>query len=117
MRLLADENFPGISVKSLRDGGHDISWIRETSPGITDEQVIQIASVESRILLTFDKDFGELAFRRGISSASGIILFRITGTNPLSLSNRIDEVLNSRADWQGHFSVVETSRIRMRRIL
>jgi hypothetical protein len=64
MRFLADENFPGDGVNALRLEGHDVLWISETASGATDARVLEMAQAEARILLTFDKDFGELAWRR-----------------------------------------------------
>ncbi|WP_208738476.1 DUF5615 family PIN-like protein [Bradyrhizobium vignae] len=59
MRFLADENFPGSAVDALRASGHDVIWIRASAPGSSDREVLAQASHEQRILLTFDKDFGE----------------------------------------------------------
>src|SRR5436309_2206170 len=66
MRFLANENFPGAAVKALVAAGHDVVWVRIAAPGTTDPDVLAWAGREERILLTFDKDFGELAsvFRR-----------------------------------------------------
>jgi predicted nuclease of predicted toxin-antitoxin system len=61
MRFLANENFPGAAVTALVASGHDIVWVRTANPGATDRQVLNWAAREERILLTFDKDFGELA--------------------------------------------------------
>lgn len=77
MRFLANENFPGGAVSILQEMGHDVAWICTDSPGASDHQVLAKAVAESRILLTFDKDFGELAFRSKLPSTCGIILFRI----------------------------------------
>lgn len=60
MRFLASENVPGDAVARLRDAGHDVAWVREDAPGSRDEEVLARAISESRILRTFDKDFGEL---------------------------------------------------------
>ena len=57
MRFLADENFDTLVVKTLREAGHDVSWIRDIAPGAPDEEVWDHAVKENRILLTFDKDF------------------------------------------------------------
>jgi Domain of unknown function (DUF5615) len=65
MRLLANENFPRIAVEALRARGHDVAWVRTDSPGTSDEEVIHRAVAETRVLVTFDKDFGELTFRLG----------------------------------------------------
>ena len=77
MRFLANENFPLDAVETLRQNGHDVVWIRVESPGISDPEVLSRAQAENRILLTFDKDFGELAFRSKLPASVGIILFRI----------------------------------------
>jgi len=77
MRLLANENFPAAAVNALREKGHDVTWIRTEAPGINDKSVLARAQRESRILITFDKDFGELAFRSLLPAASGVILFRL----------------------------------------
>ena len=61
MRFLANENFPGAAVAALEAAGHDIIWVRVAAPGTTDPDVVAWAAREGRILLTFDKDFGELA--------------------------------------------------------
>ena len=62
MRLLADENIPLTSIIVLRNAGHDVEAISQLSPGITDEAVMRHAVEQSRTLLTFDRDFGALAF-------------------------------------------------------
>jgi len=113
MRLLANENFPLDAVTALRESGHDVAWIREDARGSKDEQVLARAQQEDRVLVTFDKDFGELAFRSRLPSTSGIILFRITATSSGHIANIANQALASRTDWAGHFSVVEDQQIRM----
>lgn len=65
MRLLANENFPTSSVDLLRRAQHDVSSIAEESPGIKDDAVLARAVQQERLILTFDRDYGELIFRRG----------------------------------------------------
>ena len=77
MRFLADENFPFPALAVLRDRGHDVSWVAEGHAGSADEVVAAICDLEERVLLTFDKDFGDLVFRRGLSSGSSVVLLRI----------------------------------------
>ena len=113
MRLLANENFPGEAVSALREQGHDVFWVRTEAPGSQDIQVLERAQQENRILLTFDKDFGELAFRSRLPASCGIILFRIAMRSASLARNAILQALTSRTDWQGYFSVVEETRIRM----
>jgi predicted nuclease of predicted toxin-antitoxin system len=113
MLLLANENFPLDAVETLRENGHDVAWIREDARGAKDQQVLARAQQEKRILITFDKDFGELAFRSKLSSEGGIILFRITALSSKHIAQVAVQALASRTDWAGHFSVVEDQRIRM----
>ena len=61
MLFLADENFPSAAVDALVRAGHDVVWIRMVAPGMSDTEVFRRAARESRIILTFDKDFGENA--------------------------------------------------------
>jgi predicted nuclease of predicted toxin-antitoxin system len=113
MQFLANENFPADAVFALRDQGHDVTWIRTDSPGISDSEVLDRAQREDRILITFDKDFGELAFRFKLPSFSGIILFRISVSSSRQIAQTALAAIESRNDWRGHFAVVEDTRIRM----
>ena len=91
-----------------------ILWMREAAPGSTDEDVLALASEEERILLTFDKDFGELAFRSDQSFKCGIVLFRIPMPSSKYLAKFIVNAMASRSDWPRQFSVVEVDRVRMK---
>jgi hypothetical protein len=73
MRLLADENFPGAGATALRRLGHDVSWIGEVMRGASDIAVLDLATRERRIILTFDKDFGELARKSKLPDTCGVI--------------------------------------------
>jgi predicted nuclease of predicted toxin-antitoxin system len=114
MRLLANENFPGPAVAALSEAGHDVVWIRKAAPGISDTEVLAWAVRDNRILVTFDKDFGELAARSSLPRSCGIVLFRLPMPPPTRVSARLSELLGMRSDWLGHFSVIEPGRIRMR---
>ncbi len=83
MRLLANENFPGPAVHALRAAGHDVLWARTEMAGQDDPAILLRAQQEQRILLTFDKDFGDLAFRSGLPSDCGVILFRSVFRRPM----------------------------------
>ena len=72
MRLLANENFPGAAVTALEAAGHDVVWVRTAAPGTTDRDVLAWAAREERVLLTFDKDFGELARGSALPRTCGL---------------------------------------------
>jgi predicted nuclease of predicted toxin-antitoxin system len=116
MRFLANENFPGDAVRELEAAGHDVVWIRTAAPGCKDAEVFERAAREERIILTFDKDFGELAWRAELPVSAGVVLFRL----PMPPSAEVGAVLAARiaerSDWAGHFAVIEPGRIRMRRL-
>ena len=76
-KLLANENVAADVVSALRADGHDGVWIKEVGRGSTNEVVLAMALAENRVLLTFDKDFGELAFRLGRPATPGVILLRL----------------------------------------
>ena len=113
MKFLADENFPGLAVRALREAGFDVAYVREDAPGATDEALLTRCASEGLILLTMDKDFGELTFSRGIRGARGILLFRVQAKSPEDLTATILGVIQSRIDWEDHFSVIGKARIRM----
>lgn len=114
MRLLANENFPADAVKALRQAGHDVIWIRTDAPGSHDADILARAVAEHRILITFDKDFGELAFRSKLPASCGIVLFRIPTPSSTFVAEFAVAALATRTDWMGQFSVVEERRVRQR---
>ncbi len=114
MRFLANENVPLDAITALREKAHDVIWIRTDAPGSSDEDILSRGVAAGRIVITFDKDFGELAFRSHLPSQCGIILFRIQGKSSEYMAKVVVSVIESRSDWTGHFSVIEEHRIRMR---
>jgi predicted nuclease of predicted toxin-antitoxin system len=114
MRFLANENFPGDAVTQLKAAGHDIVWVRIAAPGIKDEDVLAWAAREARIVLTFDKDFRELAWRVGLPASSGVVLLRLPMPPVAEVGTALAARIVERTDWAGHFTVIEPARIRMR---
>ncbi|OAI53566.1 hypothetical protein AYO44_04015 [Planctomycetaceae bacterium SCGC AG-212-F19] len=114
MQFLANEIFPLDVVEAVRQLGHDVAWIRTDAPGSPDRDILQRAVIEQRILLTFDKDFGDLAFQWGLPASCGIVLFRLQASSSANLAGLVVAALQTRTDWGGQFSVVEPGRIRMR---
>jgi predicted nuclease of predicted toxin-antitoxin system len=110
MRLCANENVPEDCVCRLPQNGHDVLWIRETAPANTDTAVLARAFAEDRLLITFDKDFGELVFLRGARASHGVILFRISQTSAESVATRVTGALALRDDWAGHFMRLLSNR-------
>jgi len=114
MRLLADENVPGPVVTTLRERGHDVSWVKESLPGADDAVVLDFAQRERRVVVTLDTDFGELAFRSGLPANCGVVLIRLDWTDLEADNHATVVALTSRDDWSGIFAVVEPDRVRIR---
>ena len=116
MRILADENVPGAAVEILRSAGHDVAWVSEGGSGTADTDILSRASDESRLLVTFDKDFGDLAFHARMPVSHGIVLFRLASMSKDTVPQYVADSLASQVEWEGHFSVISERRIRMRAI-
>jgi predicted nuclease of predicted toxin-antitoxin system len=114
MRFLADENFPGAAVDALMRAGHDVVCIGTIAPGMPDREIFEWAARERRIILTFDKDFGEIARGAGLPDACGVVLFRLRMPPSAEVGFRLANLVGGRSDWSGHFSVIEPDRVRMR---
>jgi len=113
LRLLANENIPLDIVTALVTAGHDVAWVRRDSPGVTDEQVYARARDEARLVLTMDKDFGELVFATVLPMPPGVILLRFSLSSPVRIAELTVSALGERREWEGHFTVVEETRLRM----
>lgn len=88
MKIVADEGVDAPVVHKLRKEGHSVTFIAELHPGITDDQVLQMADLEGRFLLTVDKDFGELVYRLK-RVHHGVVLIRLEG---LALQSKAEMV-------------------------
>ena len=115
MKFLADENFPLKSLYRLREAGLDVKAVIEESPGIKDREVLAWAADEGRILLTFDRDYGELIYRRGLSAPTGVIYFRFIPETPEEVAEYLLKLIEiSGLRLEGRFTVVERDRVRQR---
>jgi hypothetical protein len=114
MRFLADENFPKAAVTALRRAGVAVDWALETAPGAPDTTVVARALETGAVILTFDKDFGELARQTKPTAGFGVLLFRLPLPKATEAGEGLARIVHSRGDWEGHFSVIEPARLRMR---
>jgi hypothetical protein len=112
LRWLADECGHAAVVRELRDAGHDVLLTADV-PRRSDHTLAGEASADSRILLTDDKDFGEIVFREG-RVTSGIVLIRIPPSRwRLMWPNLRDAISRHGEDLYKFFTVVEEGRIRV----
>jgi predicted nuclease of predicted toxin-antitoxin system len=115
MKLLVDEGVDKPIVDLLRATGFDVHYILETNGGIDDEKVLQIANDENRILLTQDKDFGEMVFRlRKVHL--GIILIRLGVTISADKARIVNYALLEYGEkLVNAFTVIQVNAIRIRK--
>lgn len=114
MKFLADECCDAALVDALRGDGHDVLYAVESLRGATDEVVLTRAFSESRILLTEDKDFGELVYRLR-RPAHGIVLLRFDVADRALKIPRLRDLLKRRGErLPGAFVVLEVDRVRIR---
>ena|SRR5687768_14181350 len=115
MKLLADEGVDKPIVDALRGAGLDVVYILETNQGADDEFILSFANTEQRILLTQDKDFGELVFRLK-NVHSGVILIRLNGYTPINKASIIVKLLLLHKDeLTNAFTVIQPNAIRIRK--
>jgi predicted nuclease of predicted toxin-antitoxin system len=118
MKFLADENFPLSSSKILKEKGIDILVITFLSAGISDVEIMNLAILEERTILTFDRDFGQLIFIENFRPKGGVIYFRwesFTPSEPAEfLLKTIDENI---VDFRNALTVIDKSRIRQRKFI
>jgi len=81
MNIVADESVEGEVVDRLRSDGHDVTYVAEMAPGVTDQAVLDEANNRSAVLLMADKDFGELVYRLN-RMHGGVVLTRLIGLSP-----------------------------------
>jgi predicted nuclease of predicted toxin-antitoxin system len=115
MRLIADEGVDKPIVDILRNAGLDVLYILEINQGTDDDFILTIANSEQRILLTQDKDFGELVFRLE-RAHHGVILIRLEGFAPdLKAQIVLNAVITHKDELINAFTVIQPNAIRIRK--
>ncbi len=115
MNLLADESVDRQIVERLRQDEHDVLYIAEVEPSISDNIVFDRANEKFALLLTGDKDFGEIVFRDNRLSSGGVVLIRLAGLSAGKKAEIVSDVFLERgADFVNHFSVIAPCKIRIR---
>ena len=113
MKLLLDTCVSGKTADALRANGHDAVWTGEELPDPGDAQILARAFAESRILITLDKDFGELAIVHGDPHRGIIRLVDFLSSDQAAVIEQVltlhgDELLN------GAIITVQPGQIRVR---
>jgi predicted nuclease of predicted toxin-antitoxin system len=117
LKFLADECCDTGLVASLRKDGHDVLYAMEKKAGAIDDEILSDAYKEERILITEDKDFGELVYRFK-KPTHGIILMRTDVHGRQLKLARLKKLIDDYGSrLQGHFTVVDAQKFRFRPLL
>ncbi len=104
-------------MELLFSEGLDISYVASGHAGITDKEVIQTAINENRIIITLDRDYGELVFRHGLKPAAGVIYLRLFEFDPELPARLILGIIkDSKLTFSGKFTVIDHNGIRQRNL-
>jgi len=114
MKFLIDECTGRRLAILLENAGYDVVFVGDWKPSTTDEEVLRKAEEEDRILITDDKDFGELIFRLGKPS-KGVILLRTSTTDPVRRFHILRNLIE-RIDVEGKFIVIGDNVVRVRKL-
>jgi predicted nuclease of predicted toxin-antitoxin system len=118
MRLLTDENVPRPSVRLLRESGYEVDSMTELAPGTPDTEVLARAQSAGQVLITFDRDFGELVYHRGAPAPLGIIYLRVEPADAEEPARLLLSLFTGEdIQWVGRFTVVDRERVRQRPLL
>jgi predicted nuclease of predicted toxin-antitoxin system len=113
VRFLADESCDFAVVRALRATGHDVLAVAELAAGSDDAIVMDMAFRENRVLLTEDKDFGQLVYAHSQQS-SGVIPIRYPASARMTLPNAVVALVSELArDLMGSFVVMSPGRVRI----
>jgi predicted nuclease of predicted toxin-antitoxin system len=115
MNLLADEGVDRQIVLQLRTEGHSVWYVAEMEPSISDDLVLQRANEQHSILVTEDKDFGELVYRLGLVH-HGVILVRLHGLTSEAKAHTVSDAIREHGEEIANaFSVISPGIVRIRR--
>ena len=116
MQFLADESCDFRVVRALRAAGHDVLAVVEDSPGAPDGQVLKHGRAIGRILLTEDRDFGQLVFASGLEAGAGVVFIRCPESARVRLPHAIVSMVERvGVRLEGRFAVWTPGRLRLRR--
>jgi predicted nuclease of predicted toxin-antitoxin system len=115
VEFIADESCAGPVIRALREAGHDVIAIAESATGASDEAVFERAFDQGRVVITEDRDFGELVYARGRSSAGVVFVKFPSRARRAKPAAVVEAVAKLDARLRNGFTVVEPGRVRLAR--
>lgn len=115
MRIVADESIDKQIVDQLRNDGHEVLYVSELSPGIDDDAVLNRSREAQAVLLTADKDFGELVFRQR-QTHCGVVLIRLAGLDSRAKARMVAAAFREHSEeLASGFATLSTRLLRVRK--
>ena len=105
MKFILDENLSKKLALFLLQLGHSVLRIKKINPGINDSRVLELALSKDLILITADKDFGELVFKEKLAHC-GVILLRLQDETPDNTIRAMQKLVPQFNEIKNHFVVV-----------
>ena len=105
MAYLADENTHKGVVTRLRDAGLDVEWLSQSTPGGTDHDILSRADIGRLVLITCDRDFGDLIFSRGMPTPRAILYVRLPHRQADATADRLLSLIE-RGGIEGHIITI-----------
>ena len=104
-----------VSVRFLREAGHSVVSIIQEAPGSKDEDILKRAHTEKLIIMTFDRDYGELIYRHQALPPAGVVYFRFAPATPSEPAEILLNIMDkANLSVIGKFTIVEKGRVRQR---
>ena len=114
MKILVEVGVGKAVEEWLRDHGYDMLAIRDIDPRMADDDILALAVGEQRLVITMDKDFGELVYHSGQPHA-GVLLLRLEDASSTEKVRVVAEIFSNFGEQiEGHFSVYQAGRLRIR---
>ena len=118
MKFLADMGVAQSTAQALREAGHGVTHLSDLGLGrLSDQEILELATREDRVVLTFDLDFADL-LAAGLQQRPSVVIFRLSTQTPTAVTSRLLTLVTERAPelTEGAIVIVEETRYRLRRL-
>ena len=116
-RWLLNENIPLPAARKLRASGWDVLAIAESAASAADTDVMALARGEGRWLATFDRDYGELVFRRRLPPPPLVLLLRVPSYQPVEPADWLQTLYSAGELVAGSFHIFDGLAVRRRPLI
>lgn len=115
LRFLVDVGVGKGIERYLREEGYDTKAVRDTDPRMEDEEIIRTAVTENRMVITMDKDFGELVYHSSMEH-SGVLLLRLEDATGTEKSQVVKYIMKNYSDRiKNCFCVFQNDKFRIKK--